>query len=230
MLHFIRGLSETLAEVSPRLAECYGRESSPRGSSRDSMVTVATRIIQQYKKYPTAFEEAMDGWGNDSDGLRRAALDLDLPFYTFVYGIPEYIAPTLAPFSSSLDVEGAALIGDIGEDIWRVLTERLGGRTVSLSQVRLVTGVKGWNEYGVRSAFFSIAFKQKAAYGLALAGADPSLITEADLTTGHLTAAFAMGVGINYALAAYQKDGTMDPRIVANAYEQGLPIEYLRAL
>jgi len=233
-MNFLPGDPEILASFNKRLASCYGKF-----SNRTDIVqgaghrAIAERLIQQYKAYPEAFERAMRDYGADSDGLRREAQELDLPFYTFAYGVPAHVAKASASLLSSSSAAMLFLLGDVEEEPWEdMLAYRQyvsPGWTVQLEQAIIALPAERRDEYGVRSYVFSQALGRRNAYGLVRMGARARLIPDANFDSGRLMESMLLGTDINYALSVYQGHIEADPRVVYRAYSDSVPVEYFLA-
>lgn len=235
-MQFVKGDPAPLAAVSARFAEFYGseRNGADTPQSRESAIAVSERMVEQYRKYPEVFEHAMDTYGSDSDGLRRAALDLDIPFYTFVYGIPVHVATAIKRFFTVVEVHVGMLVGGIEPHIFQLVLDhkRRNNPTYlfSFEDYYIALSKERFDEYNIRSFFCQRAFKHRHSYGLLLAGARPDLLRGADFESGNITMSTLLGADINYALAAYIRAPGLDPRRVADAYREGVAVEYLGAL
>lgn len=242
-MQFVKGDPAPLAAVSTRFAEFYGSERNDADTpqSRESAIAVAERMVEQYQKYPEAFEHAMDTYGSDSDGLRRAALDLDIPFYTFVYGIPVPVASAIKRFFTVVEVHVGMLVGGIEPHIFQLVLDYKRRNNpaylFSFEDYYIALSKERFDEYNIRSFFCQRAFKHRHSYGLLLAGARPDLLRGADFElrgadfeSGNITMSMLLGADINYALAAYISAPGLDPRRVADAYREGVAVEYLGAL
>ena len=235
-MQFVKGDPAPLSAVSPRFAEFYGAERNAvdMSQTRASAVAVSERMVEQYRKYPEAFERAMDTYGADSDGLRRAALDLDLPFYTFVYGIPVPVASVTKRFFTVVEAHVGIHLGGMEPDIFQLTMDQLRhdkpGALISFENYYIVLSEERFTEYNIRSLFCQQAFKNRHAYSLLLAGAQPGLLAGADFENGNILMSTLLGADINFALAAYGRDRELDPRLVARACRSGVAIEYVGAL
>lgn len=233
-MNFLPGDPGILAFFNERLASCYGKLSThPDIVQGAGHRAIAERLIQQYKAFPEEFERAMRDYGADSDGLRREAQELGLPFYTFVYGVPTHVAKASAPLLSSSCATMLFLLGDVEEEPWDdMLTYRQSispGWTVQLDQAIISLPKERRDEYGVRSHVFTRALGRTSAYGLMRRGARAHLIPDANFDSGRLMESVLLGTDINYALSAYQGHNDMDPRAVYQAYTASVPVEYFLA-
>ncbi len=233
-MNFLPGDPGILASFNERLASCYGKLSThPDIVQGAGHRAIAERLIQQYKAYPEAFERAMRDYGADSDGLRREAQELDLPFYTFAYGVPVHVAKASANVLSSSSMSMLFLLGDVEEEPWdEMLVYRRSvspGWTVQFDQAIISLPKERRDEYGVRSYVFSRALGKVSAYGLMRRGARAHLIPNANFDSGRLMESVLLGTDINYALSAYQGHNDTDPRAVYRAYQDSVPVEYLLA-
>lgn len=234
-MRFIRGDSVTLGAVSARFAACYGSsEPSAVAHAREAAVVISERMVAQYRRHPEAFEQAMETYGSDSDGLRRAAADLAIPLYTFVYGIPESLAVAMSSPLTAVEVHAAIIAGDIEPDILQAVIDRqkqtYPTQLFTFENYYVALGSKSFNEYNIRRLFCQNAFKQHYAYALLLAGTDPDLIGAVDLHEPDILASVLLGADINYTLSAYAQRPSLDPRQVARAYHEGVATEYVGAL
>lgn len=235
-MQFVKGDPAPLSAVSSRFAEFYGAERNAvdMPQTRASAIAVSERMVEQYRKYPEAFERAMDTYGADSDGLRRAALDHDLPFYTFVYGIPVPVASVTKRFFTVVEAHVGIHLGGMEPDIFQLTMDQLRhdkpGALISFENYYIVLSEERFTEYNIRSLFCQQAFKNRHAYSLLLAGAQPGLLVNADFENGNILMSTLLGADINFALAAYGRDRELDPRLVARACRDGVAVEYVGAL
>jgi hypothetical protein len=219
----------TLAAVSRPLALAYGQDVYNVDTAMDTAarVGIAERLIQQHALYPEQFERAMRDYGNDSDGLRKEAMSLGLPFYTFAYGIPQYVAEAVGAASDCRVLYGIITMGSVEPEVIGLLREK-GPHFLERSLAEWYVG-DPFAEYSIRNRLMTRLLGTSHAYALFLAGADIDSLRGAGTLDDVVWASIALGAHPSYALNVYSMHSQFDPRIVAAGSRDGVPIEYVGA-
>lgn len=201
--------------ISPRFADAFG-QGDVRAEPRYA-VSIADALVQQYRRFPEAFENAMESALPEELVLQQEAEERDIPLATLVYGISAGMANA---FTVGTGTELSLLLraGEFEPHVLEALLKENDGKPLSATMFRQSTQR---DAYALRAHFCAAFLGPDSAYALLQAGVIPM----ADFTNiQKVIDCIILGVDTSYAVAT---KGCIDPPEVVKAYRDGVPVEYL---
>lgn len=211
---FFKGADSILTHVSDRFAEVFGR-----GTLAEPLYdgVIAAALVQQYRRFPEAFEEAMDSAPPEAMGLRTAAAERGMHLYTLAYGVPGAMAEAFqvtSPKEMSLLIKA----GEFEPEILETLREENEHKPLAAGMFR---DSVNQDAYALRAQFCAAFLGVDSAYALLQAGIHPATDYK---DFQKVIDCIILGVDAKYAAGTR---GYIDPPEVVKAYREGIPLEYL---
>lgn len=213
-LLFFKGADSILANVSDRFAEVFGR-----GTRAETLhdAVIAAALVQQYRRFPEAFDEAMESALPEEMVLKRVANERGLHLYTLAYGVPAAMAEAFQVISPT----EMALLIQAGEFEPEVLEMLLAENKGALLPAGMFRDSSNRDAYALRAHFCAAFLGADSAYALLQSGVRPATDYE---DFQKVIDCIILGVEASYAVGT---KGRIDPPEVVKAYRDGVPLEYL---
>lgn len=217
-----------LAETSETLAAFFGLDEPPRHVPYPfEREYIARRIAAQYGKRREDFDyvAASAAPGQTREAIVQFAQANGEHPYTFIYGMPGYIAEALS-IETCAEMMFACQLGEMDPKVVAALREWQGGDGIlPASRMTLGTYASVPTGYKARRVLCSQTIGTTLAYPLLRAGVPLRYLRS---STDDLAAAMLMGVPADYAATGLQAG--LDPDTIDRYYQEGVAAEYLSEL
>jgi hypothetical protein len=211
---FFKGNDQILSTISDRFAEVFGNHQRAVAIYSGP---IAAQLVQQYRRHTAVFDAAMASSLPEEVILRQAAKEQGIHLYELAYGVPSAMADA---FEVKAPHELMWLIkaGEFEPEVLEMLREENDYEPLAAGMFRDAM----WTDaYALRAHFCSAFLGADSAYALLQMGIRPATDYK---DSQKVIDSIILGASPAYAA---QTKGNIDPPLVAKAYREGVPVEYL---